>query len=84
MGRVRMVYRAPYSIHGTEVLESLGQAASHGSIRMANDDIMELARRVMDAGGAPRSEEWFQEVIADPTEMRQVSLADPVPIINYE
>ncbi len=84
MGRVRMIYRAPYSIHGTEVLESLGRAASHGSIRMADDDIMDLARRVMEAGGAPRSEAWFEEVIANPTEMREVSLPNPVPIINYE
>jgi lipoprotein-anchoring transpeptidase ErfK/SrfK len=77
MGRVRMVYRAPYSIHGTEVLESLGQAASHGSIRMANDDIMELARRVMHAGGAPRSEEWFQEVIAGPFASRPGTVRPP-------
>jgi lipoprotein-anchoring transpeptidase ErfK/SrfK len=84
MGRVRMVYRAPYSIHGTADLESLGRAASHGSIRMANDDIMDLARRVMEAGGASRPDAWFEEVIAEPTQMRQVSLPDPVPIINYE
>ncbi len=82
MGRVRMIYRPPYSIHGTDDLESLGRAASHGSLRMANDDIMDLARRVMEHGGASRSEEWFQEVKADPTDMREVLLPNPVPLVN--
>jgi lipoprotein-anchoring transpeptidase ErfK/SrfK len=82
MGRVRMIYRAPYSIHGTDILESLGRAASHGSIRMATDDIIALARRVMEHGGASRSEAWFDAVLADPTEMWEVPLTDPVPIIN--
>jgi lipoprotein-anchoring transpeptidase ErfK/SrfK len=82
MGRVRMIYRAPYSIHGTEALESLGRAASHGSVRMANDDIIELARRVMEHGGEPRSEEWFQAVLDDPTEMHEILLPDHVPLVN--
>lgn len=82
MGRVRMIYMAPYSIHGTDDLESLGRAASHGSIRMANEDITELARRIMEAGGAPRSEAWYEEVLDTPTEMRRVSLRDPVPLVN--
>jgi lipoprotein-anchoring transpeptidase ErfK/SrfK len=82
MGRVRMIYRAPYSIHGTEELESLGRAASHGSVRMANDDIIELARRVMEAGGASRPDAWFDAVLADPTEMHEVPLPSPVPLTN--
>jgi lipoprotein-anchoring transpeptidase ErfK/SrfK len=81
MGRVRMIYRAPYSLHGTDALESLGEAASHGSIRVANETIMELARMVMAHGGAERSEEWFEGAIADPEEMREVALPDPVPLV---
>jgi lipoprotein-anchoring transpeptidase ErfK/SrfK len=82
MGRVRLIYRAPYSIHGTEELESLGRAASRGSVRMANDDIIELARRVMEHGGVARPEVWFEDVLADPTEMREVPLPNPVPLTN--
>lgn len=82
MGRVRMIYQAPYSIHGTDDLESLGRAASHGSVRMANDDIIELARRVMEHGGASRPDEWFDAILASPTEMREVPLPDPVPLTN--
>jgi lipoprotein-anchoring transpeptidase ErfK/SrfK len=84
MGRVRMVYRAPYSIHGTDALESLGRARSHGSVRMANEDIISLARRVMEYGGIERSDGWYEEVIGNPTRMYEVELASPIRLINYE
>jgi lipoprotein-anchoring transpeptidase ErfK/SrfK len=84
MGRVRMIYQRPYSLHGTENVESLGQAASHGSIRVANDDIIALARLVMEAGGESRSEGWFERVLGDPTTMHEVPLSDPVRLINVD
>lgn len=80
MGRVRLIYRRPYSIHGTEALESLGRAASHGSVRMANDDILVLARLVMQAGGVQRSDEWYADVVASPRRMYEVELPNPVPL----
>ncbi|CAN5859473.1 hypothetical protein BH24BAC1_BH24BAC1_22140 [soil metagenome] len=82
MGRVRMVYRAPYSIHGTEDLESLGKAESHGSIRMANADIVNLAPLLMRAGGAHKSSAWRDRVLSDPGKMVQVELPKPVPLKN--
>jgi lipoprotein-anchoring transpeptidase ErfK/SrfK len=82
MGRVRMVYRAPYSIHGTEALESLGKAESHGSIRMANADIVDLAALLMQAGGAPKPSSWRDRVLSDPKKMVQVELPNPVPLKN--
>jgi lipoprotein-anchoring transpeptidase ErfK/SrfK len=82
MGRVRIIYQAPYSIHGTEDLESLGRAESHGSVRMANPDIIELARRVMAAGGEDRSSAWYEEVHNNPTRMYEVELPNPVPLEN--
>jgi lipoprotein-anchoring transpeptidase ErfK/SrfK len=84
MGRARMVYQETYIIHGTDDTASLGQAASHGSIRLGNEVITELARVVMRHGGAPRSEEWFREALEDRATMRQVSLPDPVPLIIRE
>jgi lipoprotein-anchoring transpeptidase ErfK/SrfK len=80
MGRVRMIYRRPYSIHGTEALQSLGRAASHGSVRMANDDIIVLARLVMEAGGVQRSDAWYDEVVGNPRRMYEVELPNPVPL----
>ena len=81
LGQAQMIFKAPYSIHGTDDLESLGEAASHGSIRMANDDIIGLAQRVMEAGGAERSDAWVEEALADPGDLRSVGLPDPVPIV---
>ena len=43
MGRARLVYQMPYTIHGTDNLDSLGQAVSHGSIRLANEHVIPLA-----------------------------------------
>ncbi len=80
MGRVRMIFDPPYSIHGTDVLESLGEAASRGSIRMGNDDIIGFAPRVMEEGGMPMPEEWVRLILDDSTLMVQVDLPDPVPI----
>ncbi len=84
MGRVRMVYERPYSLHGTEALESLGHAQSHGSIRVANESIIELAKLVMEAGGEARPESWYQETLANPTEMREVHLSNPVLLKNVK
>jgi lipoprotein-anchoring transpeptidase ErfK/SrfK len=84
MGRVRMIYQAPYSIHGTTDLASLGGAESHGSIRMANEDIIELAALVMEAGGEARSEDWYDEVLENRTEMVTIHLSNPVPLVNRQ
>jgi murein L,D-transpeptidase YcbB/YkuD len=80
MGRMRILFEPPYSIHGTDVLESIGEAASHGSIRIANEDGWDLARRLMDASGERRSESWWWDVRENETEMVQVELSNPVPI----
>jgi L,D-transpeptidase ErfK/SrfK len=52
MQAVKIYFRAPYYfIHGTNNPESIGEAASHGCIRMVPDDARELARRIERAGG---------------------------------
>lgn len=80
MGRARLMFNPPYTIHGTEALESLGQPASHGSIRVANDVAIELGKMIMAFGGADRDAEWVDQVLQDPTTMRSVSIPRPVPI----
>jgi lipoprotein-anchoring transpeptidase ErfK/SrfK len=80
LGRVRMQFRGAYAIHGTKSLHSLGRAASHGCVRMANEAIIALAPVVMDHGGAPRSEGWVHEAVANPRKMRRVELPVPVPV----
>lgn len=80
MGRMRILYNPPYSIHGTDELESIGRAASHGSIRIANENGWELARRLMEASGDTRPESWWERVRGTPTEMFTVELTNPIPI----
>src|SRR5690606_30986937 len=62
MGRARIVYQMPYTIHGTKDIQSLGNAESHGSVRMANNDVIELGKLLMQKSGTEKSEEWFKNV----------------------
>ena len=81
MGRVKIFFRAPdYYIHGTHQEDSLGQAESHGCIRMRNADVIELAQMVMENGGARRSPSWFQQVINRVRSTAEVGLSSPVTL----
>jgi lipoprotein-anchoring transpeptidase ErfK/SrfK len=80
LGRVQLVYDPPNSIHGTNAPESIGQAVSHGSIRVTNDVGEQLARQVMEAGGAHRDEAFFERARNNRTERVEVVIPDPVPI----
>jgi murein L,D-transpeptidase YcbB/YkuD len=80
MGRVRIVYDPPRSIHGTDDTDSIGRAESHGSIRIRNEDGFELARRIMEASGDSRSQEWWDSTLGNESEMVTVELSNRVPI----
>ena len=80
LGRAQLVYQAPNSIHGTNEPSSLGQAVSHGSIRVSNEVAMQLAREVMEAGGAGKDEAWYQQARQNRTERRDVPIPNPIPI----
>jgi murein L,D-transpeptidase YcbB/YkuD len=80
MGRVRIIYDPPRSIHGTDDEDSIGRAESHGSIRIRNADGIELARLLMDAAGEERSSEWVDGVLENESEMVTVELSNPIPI----
>lgn len=80
LGRAQLVYDAPRSIHGTNVPSSIGKPVSHGSIRLANDVIVALARDVLAAGGAPKDDAWLRAAQSNRTEKQIVDLPRPVPI----
>ena len=80
LGTVQMVYDPPRTIHGTNQPESIGKAASHGSIRMRNAEAEELAQLLMEAGGAPKDAAWIQEARANRKVRREVNLPNPIPI----
>jgi murein L,D-transpeptidase YcbB/YkuD len=81
MGRVKLFFRAPaYYVHGTEAEAEIGREASHGCVRMRNEDVIELAQLVMEHGGQPRPPGWFQRVIDRFRDTERVGLSTPVPI----
>jgi len=76
---VKMFFKEPdYYIHGTDDVESLGSAASHGCLRMDPDDVADLAKLVMTEGGEPREESWFWRIIHFRRETKEVYLDNPV------
>lgn len=77
MGRVKIFFDDLLYIHGTDATHTLGEPASHGCIRMRNEDAMELARLVMEHGGAERSDDWYDEVRRNETETYEVGIPEP-------
>jgi murein L,D-transpeptidase YcbB/YkuD len=64
MKLVKIFFKEPdYYIHGTDQLDNIGEAASHGCIRMDPIDAAELAIRVMEASGAQKDSTWYQHAI---------------------
>ncbi len=80
LGTVQMVYDPPRTIHGTNEPESIGTAASHGSIRMRNAEAEELAQMLMVAGGAPKDPAWIQQARSNRKVRQEVQLPNPIPI----
>jgi hypothetical protein len=81
MKLVKMFFKEPdYYIHGTGEVESLGDAASHGCIRMDPDDAYRVARYLMNHGGSPRDENWFWRILHFRSETKTVYLDNPIPI----
>lgn len=77
----KLFFKYPdYYVHGTHATETLGDAASHGCIRMRPADVIELARMVQTHGGAARDDAWFERVAADDGTDHEVRLPNPVPI----
>ncbi|MGI8705713.1 MAG: L,D-transpeptidase [Sphingomicrobium sp.] len=80
MGRARLVYRMPNTVHGTDDLDSLGKAVSHGSIRVANEVALNLAEMLLKAGHAWEGPQWFGQMTQDRTTEYQIELPDGIPI----
>jgi len=83
LGRAQLVYDLPRTIHGTNAPSSIGQAVSHGSIRMTNETIVQLAKQVMEAAGAGKDESWYAQTQQNRSQKQVVDLPRPVPIRVY-
>lgn len=81
MVAAKLFFKYPdYYIHGTDEPETLGEAASHGCLRMNPVDVKNLAEFVQTAGGEPRDDAWFERVQRNDGSDHEVTLPDPVEI----
>ncbi|HWL39207.1 MAG TPA: L,D-transpeptidase [Gemmatimonadaceae bacterium] len=80
MGRAQLVYDPPRSIHGTNQPSSIGKPVSHGSIRLSNAVITQLARDVMETAGAVKDSAWYRATQQNRKQKQVVDLPKVVPI----
>jgi murein L,D-transpeptidase YcbB/YkuD len=84
MGNVKMNFRPLYFLHGTPLDASIGSAASHGCIRLHNDDAIALARLVHRFGSPSLATTDVDRLVAD-TATKRIELETPIPIaLRYE
>jgi lipoprotein-anchoring transpeptidase ErfK/SrfK len=80
MKTVKIFFREPdYYIHGTGATESLGEAASHGCLRMDPNDAAEVALMVMENGGVARDWDWVKGILGL-GEQRIVTVQQTAPL----
>jgi hypothetical protein len=78
---VKIFFREPdYYIHGTDDVESLGGAESHGCLRMAPDEVADLAKYIMEHGGQPQDENWFWRIMHFRRQEKVVYLDNPITL----
>lgn len=81
MQTVKIFFREPdYYIHGTPAVESLGEAASKGCLRMDPQEVADVAKWVMDHGGEPRPPSWFERIRRLARREHIVRLKNPITI----
>lgn len=80
MGRVKLNFAPLLYIHGTTEEDRLGAPASHGCVRMANGELIELARLVHARTETRVSSTVLDELVASPKMTRQFQLRRSVPL----
>jgi murein L,D-transpeptidase YcbB/YkuD len=84
MKLVKIFFQEPdYYIHGTDAVESLGEAASHGCLRMDPNDAGDVALMLMDNAGIQRDWDWVKGIL-HLGESRTITLATPAPLTITE
>ena len=80
VGRVKLHVTGLVFLHGTPNEASLGTAASHACVRMANADAIALARVIHAHAGPAVSPRLLDELIADTARTHLLSLSTAVPV----
>jgi murein L,D-transpeptidase YcbB/YkuD len=77
MGAVKIFFSNELYIHGTSETSTLGEPVSHGCIRIRNRDAEQIARLVMENGGAHRSPAWYAAAQRNDAREDPVSIPHP-------
>ncbi|MBU4485265.1 L,D-transpeptidase [bacterium] len=85
LGLVKLPIAGGILVHGTSSPKSIGRAASHGCIRMLNEDAVELAWFLQSQLTYKNTYSYLQKYQENPTETYKVVLGKSVPVeIIYE
>ncbi len=80
MRAVKIFFQEPdYYIHGTNDEDSIGYAASHGCIRMAEAGAVALAKYLMEHTSAQHDDAWYADVQNSP-KSTDVQLPHGIPM----
>lgn len=81
MQTVKIFFKEPdYYIHGTPAVESLGESASKGCLRMDPREVADVAKWVMEHGGEPRPPSWFERIRRLARREHIVHLKNPITL----
>lgn len=80
LGPVKMVLKEDLRIHGTNKPKSIGQAASHGCIRMLNEDAKKLAWLIQNQHSSKDEEALLEKYTKNRKSTFVVPLDRPVPV----
>lgn len=85
MGRVKLFFLPLYFIHGTPDRENIGQAASHGCVRMLNADVIALARLIHRRAAPQVTNADIDRILARSGTTRTIGFRDSVQLtIRYD
>jgi murein L,D-transpeptidase YcbB/YkuD len=79
MGRVKLNFAPLLYVHGTFERDLLGDPASHGCVRLMNDDLIELTRLVHQHLTPDLPPATLDELAASPSLTRTIQLPRSVP-----
>lgn len=81
MGRVKLFFLPLYFIHGTPEGQSIGTPASHGCVRMLNEDVVELARLLHDRAAPQVTSDEVDRILARAGTTRRVNFQDDIEVV---
>jgi len=85
MGRAKLRLRPLYYIHGTPDGNAVGAAVSHGCVRMANHDVMDLVALALTAGAPGMADTTRARLLGDPVGTHRVGLSRAIgATVRYE